>query len=336
MSPSQFRETTSIKIQRARDALRRSMRTFFTERGYLEVETPVLVQCPGTEVHLNYFETNWQDYSGKKHLGFLRTSPEIHMKQLLADGAERIFQLARCFRNGGELSSWHHPEFTMLEWYRTAIGFEEFMDETTELLKFTNQEFIRLGLGGVQLPAVIERMSIYDAFQRFVGIELIDGDPDLAKKARSIGNISVRPDDDFETSYFKLLLDLVEPEFEKMGVVLVYDFPPSQAALSRVVDNRAKRFEIYFGRTELCNAFWELTDKDENLKRLRESNLLRRAAGKTVPLEDQGFELALNKGIPECCGNALGFDRWLSILLGAGNLSNAVPFRNCAPFLADE
>jgi lysyl-tRNA synthetase class 2 len=332
MSSSEYTGLKSIEIQIARDALRQAIRKFFVERSYLEVETPILVPCPGTEVHLNYFETYWRDYSDNPHLSFLRTSPEIHMKQLLADGAKRIFQFARCFRNGGELSLWHHPEFTMLEWYRTSIGFEEFMDETVELMKFTNQEFIRLGLGGVQLPDKIERISIFEAFRRFVGIELIDGDVDLAKKARSIGNISVRPDDDFETAYFKLLLDLVEPALENLGMVLVYDFPPSQAALSKVVDGRAKRFEIYFGRTELCNAFWELTDSAENLRRMRESDQMRRAAGRTVPLTDAGFEGALKTGIPECCGNALGFDRWLSILLGHQDLSRAVPFRNVAPF----
>jgi lysyl-tRNA synthetase class 2 len=318
---------TPRELQTLRNVLKDSIREFFASRGFIEVETPIAVLSPGTEVHLNYFETKWNDYRNQSHPLFLRSSPELHMKQLLAQGSGNIFQFATCFRNGGEYSHWHHPEFTMLEWYDTGATYTEFMDQTVDLLRYTAAAFAERGFAVPQLPDQFAVWSVFDAFAKFAGIELQDGDPNFAAKARAEGIISVRPDDDFETAYFKVLLDRVEPELSKLGAVILHEFPPSQAALSVVEGGRAKRFEIYVGRVELCNAFLELTDEGENLRRYTETGRLRGLAGKPIPAIDPGFAAALKQGIPRACGNALGFDRWFAMLIGADRIDSVIPFR---------
>ena len=117
-----------------RNALQKNLRFFFEEHDYIEVETPIAVRSPGTEIHLDYFKTTWQDYQKSNHPLWLRSSPEIHMKQLLKEDFSGIFQIAKCFRNLGECSLWHHPEFTMLEWYKKEITFQDYILETENLL----------------------------------------------------------------------------------------------------------------------------------------------------------------------------------------------------------
>ncbi|MCX6106508.1 MAG: EF-P lysine aminoacylase EpmA [Proteobacteria bacterium] len=308
--------------QRAR--LKRAIRDFFGARDYLEVDTPIAVKCPGTEVHLRYFKTNWADYDGSQHQLYLRSSPELHMKQLLAMGAgmERIFQIAPCFRNGGELAEWHRPEFGMLEWYESGLSFTGLIDQTEALLHATHSA---LG-SGLSIPQRLPRVSVAEAFERWAGVTLIDGDPELALKGTAAGAVSLRDDDDFETAFFKILIERIEPGLASLGAAVLYDYPASQAALAIVRDGCAKRFEIYFGRVELCNGFEELLDAGTNQERIRESNLKRVQLGYEVPEEDRNFYDALRKGLPPCSGNALGFDRWLALLCQASSLNEVTPF----------
>ena len=333
-----------------RAALKGSIREFLGLRGSVEIDTPVLVVCPGVEVHLGYFCTSWVDHRGSAHPLFLRSSPELHMKQALSLGLTKIFQLAACFRNGGELSPWHHPEFTMLEWYEAGVGFHEFIDQTEELLRFTREQLASRFPGRValRLPGRFVRMRVEDAFREFAGIALVDRDPELARKAKGIGSVS--DGDDFETAYFKLLVDVVEPGIERLGGVVLHDYPPSQAVLSRVEGGWAKRFEFYLEGVELCNGFLELTDPGENRRRVLEALDRRRSEaggvlpgqrpsepgtrGETgsVPIPDEEFFRALDAGIPPCAGNALGFDRWLALLLGERGIARVIPFRKGGVF----
>ncbi|MBM4251446.1 MAG: EF-P lysine aminoacylase GenX [Deltaproteobacteria bacterium] len=305
---------------KARARLKAAIRDFFAERDYLEADTPIAVTTPGIEVHLRYFKTAWVDHSGQAHPLYLRSSPEIHMKKLLAAGADRIFQLAPCFRNWGETSDWHHPEFTMLEWYEVGLSFHGLIDQTEALIRSC-----RNALGShLKLPAKIERISVFEAFERWVGVSLIDEDQALAAKGIRAGAVSLRDDDDFETAFFKLLLERVEPGIEALGAAVLYDYPESQAALATVRDGTAKRFEIYIGRVELCNGFEELLDADANAARIRSSLQRRAQLGYEVPEEDQAFYAALRRGIPACSGNALGFDRLLALLLGQNKLVSLI------------
>jgi lysyl-tRNA synthetase class 2 len=312
-----------------RDKLRRETRSFFVQRGYLEVETPILTRCPGTEVYLNYFSTEWIDHSSTKHPLFLRSSPELHMKRLLARGIHQAFQLAPCFRNHGELSPWHHPEFTMLEWYQKSLSYDGLIRETEDYLRQTADAMASdTGLDPKNiLPRTFKKIKVFDAFEEFAGIKLFDQDPDLAAKARAAGVISVRSDDDFDTAYFKTLIEKIEPAIMAHDGCILMDYPPSQAALSVVENGVAQRFEYYVGRVELCNGFYELTGEKANRERIGAALRERVKQGNTPVPEDEQFYQDMASFTEPCAGNALGFDRWLALLCGQSNLSSAITFQ---------
>ncbi len=320
-----------LQFWAARAALKDSIRTFFNKHDYLELDTPTMVDAPGMEVHLDYFTTEWIDLHAKRHTKYLQSSPELLMKRALCQGATRIYQLAKCFRNHGEYSEWHQPEFTMLEWYETGLSYRDCMTQTENLLRETHAYLTsRFDLENpLKLPAQqLPRLSVAEAFAEFAGVELSDLDPELAAKARAAGCLSVRPTDDFETAFFKILIEKVEPRLAAFGAVILCDYPASMAVLARVEDGVAQRFEIYVGRVELCNAFAELADPRENLRRWQDANQHRQRLGKPTIAPDQEFldDLA-NKGLPACSGNALGFDRWLALILGHRDLNKVIPFR---------
>lgn len=319
---------TPAEVHRARSVLRRSMRKQFEAWGYLEVDTPSLVTTPGTEVHLGYFATEWRDHKNVGHPFFLRSSPEIHLKKVLATGLPKVFEIAECFRNEGELGPIHRPAFTMLEFYEAGISFADFVTRTEELMRGCARDFYTEfpDCPRLDLAAAFPHFTVHEAFSKFAGIELSDMDPTLAAKAMAAGVNAVRADDDFETAYFKVQMECIEPELAKFPAAVLWDYPPSQAALSRIEGGVAKRFEIYLGRVELCNGFYELLDAKENRQRIRDANLRRKQLGKAVPYEDEAFYLALSGGLPECCGNALGFDRLLMALVGADTLDQVMPF----------
>lgn len=318
------------QLLKARQLLQNHIHRFFQEQDYLSVDAPLAVITPGTEVHLNYFATSWQDHRLQAHPLYLRSSPELHLKQALSWGIDRVYHLGKCFRNHGEISAWHHPEFTMLEYYQSGISLPAFMRLTEELIR---SAALALGpLTKLVLPPSFSSISMYEAFSRWAGIELLDQDPDLAAKAMAKGYPSIRADDDFETSYFKILIDVIEPELTKHEAIFVHDYPPSQAALARVKNGRAQRFELYLGGVELCNAFDELLSPEENRQRLKTSNAQRRALGSYPLPEDEDFLQALQSGLKDCCGNALGFDRLLALLMGLPGIGPLIPFRGNRPY----
>lgn len=332
------RQLTPKHIFQCRSQLKNTIRNFFQRQEYEEVDTPIVVPCPGTEIHLNYFSTQWQDYKGSSHRLWLRSSPELHMKQVLAMGLDKIFQLAPSFRNHGELGKWHSPEFLMLEWYEVGITFADLIQQTIELLRKTQMEFYTvfpIYKGGVKLPRDFPTFSIQEAFSKFASLDLIDQDPHLARKAKAAGVISVNADDGFETAFFKILLEKIEPAIKLLEAAVLYDYPPSQAALAKIENGVAKRFEIYIQGVELCNGFWEQLDAAENRSRIAASNCLRRQQEREVCLEDEYFYQALSQGIPSACGNALGFDRWLALLMNCDSLSCTNPFFGQKPFSQD-
>lgn len=319
-------QLTPAVVYQARSDLKTIIRSFFKDRGYTEIDTPLVVPQPGTEVHLDYFETSWLDFQGNLHLRYLRSSPELHLKQALSHGMERVYNLGKCFRNGGEASAWHNPEFTMLEWYESHITYEAFMEQTDTLVRYCWEGMMEKGYRTAPLPSATTRLSVADAFSSIVGIKLEDRDPKLSQKAADAGYLSVRSTDDFETAFFKLLLDVVEPELKKMAAVFLYDYPPSQAALAKVDGLVAKRFELYLDGVELCNGFSELLDPEENRNRLETAQEARRSLMKPVPPVDSHFLEALTAGLPPCCGNALGFDRLLAIILNCQDMRDIIPF----------
>lgn len=313
-----------------RHHLKRITRDFFYNREYREVDTPIITVCPGTEVHLQYFDTAWEDLAGNRYKRYLRSSPELHMKRLAAYGNSKIFQLGACFRNRGELGPWHNPEFFMLEWYHVGQTYLGLITETEEYLRESADQMATItGRNPDQfLPKRFQKITVSDAFKEFAQVTLIDGDESLADQAIASGVISVQPSDDFETAFFKTLIEKVEPALERFGGCVLYDYPPSQAALAVVDAGRACRFEFYVGRVELCNGFYELTGEQANRIRAREAQKCRERFGyDAIPLDDDFFT-DMAKFTSPCAGNALGFDRWLSLLCGSENLNSAILFRD--------
>lgn len=317
-----------MNYQRERSLLKRIIRSYFDNKDFLEVETPIAVISPGTEQYLRYFKTEWVNYHGEGHSAWLRSSPELHMKQLLADGHDRIYQIATCYRNHGELSDWHHPEFQMLEWYEKDLSFDDFISQTEDFLKETKREFdTKSKQSNLALPKLFSKFSVHELFEHF-SIELVDRDPDLPMKAKQASVQSITDNDDFHSAYFKVFLEKIEPLLARENACIVYDYPASQAALAAIEGNVAKRVEFYVKGVELSNGFKECLSWNENLTRYRETMHLRKNDRIETPEEDPNFFEALRRGIPPCCGNALGFDRWLALLLGLESIAKIIPFRN--------
>jgi lysyl-tRNA synthetase class 2 len=308
-----------------------AVRAFFAANGFVEVETPCLQVSPGLEPHLQAFATGLRDpWGGAEVPLYLHTSPEFTMKKLLVAGVPRPWQMARVFRNA-ERSATHHPEFTMLEWYRAGGTLDELMADTEELTRACARaagvERLRRGTAECDPFAPWERLSVAQAFERHAGIDVLATAPDpwapdrdaLARAAAGIG-VSVSPSDSWEDVFFKVMLDRIEPHLGYGRPTILHSYPVSMAALSRPspVDPRvAERFEAYGCGVELCNAFGELTDPAEQRRRFAaDMDLKQRLYGERYPI-DEDFLAALEHGMPDSAGIALGFDRLVMLLAGA-------------------
>ncbi len=308
---------------RQKNFLIKKTQEFFESRSYISVTTPMLVECPGNEVHLQYFETIYDTNYNSLEKFFLRTSPEMHMKELLGQGADKIFQIGACFRNRGELGDWHNPEFSMLEWYNTSQTFEEMVEETHLFIKYLASALKEQNFPSPLSDIVQQeplKISVKEAFLQFAYLDLIDADPDLAEQAIEQNISLVKKDDDFETAFFKILLDRIEPALKNLNYVCLYDYPASQAALSKIENGFAKRFEFYLHGIELCNAFLELWDKEENKKRFEYANRERQKLAYTIVNAPPRFFDAFDRKLSSVCGNALGLDRLCALLMGKRKL----------------
>ncbi len=320
-----------------RAAILGAIRLYFLERGFDEVETPALQISPGLEPHLKAFATTLEDPLGGGQPLYLHTSPEFAMKKLLAAGLPRIFQIARVFRNG-ERGAWHHPEFTMLEWYRAWEGTAELMDDCAGLLRASltaiGAETCQRGELCCDPFADWERLTVAEAFERDAGIDLLATAPDplapdrdrLAAAARGI-DLHVSEFDRWDDIFFRILLERIEPKLGIGRPTLLTDYPVSLAALSRVhpEDSRlAERFELYVCGVELANAFGELTDPVEQRRRFdADMTLKAKLYGERYPI-DEDFLAALDYGLPDCAGIALGVDRLVMLAVGADRIDDVL------------
>ncbi len=297
-------------IAKEREIVNNTIRSFFSSRGYIEVETPIVVRSPGMEPNLVPFETTVIEPDKTCHAVALITSPEYSMKKLLGLGMDKIFTLTKVFRNEEELglstgsgSSTHNPEFTMLEWYQQGADYQTCMDETEALVKAVCPNLP---------PDPFRRIRIVDLFAQ-AGLDL--------EHLEHVG------DDTDSDAFHRSFLNKIEPN---LGVdpVFVYDYPIYQASLSRLTaDGKyGERFELYVDGLELCNAFTELTDVDEQRRRFIEEAEERRALGKTVfPLDEELLRLLPNIQNPSY-GNALGIDRLHMIAFGAKSIEDVMLF----------
>jgi lysyl-tRNA synthetase class 2 len=295
-----------------------SIRSFFKSRGFHEVETPLFVRHPGMEPYLEVFATTWRTALGQSYSGFLTTSPEYAMKKLLAAGIGPIFQVCKSFRNGEEVSPRHNPEFTILEWYRPNADYLELMVDCEGLFRATARE-LDPGYAGswryqgrsVDLESPWERLSVAQAFTRYADVDLEQGQLALVDAARAKG-YTLTEDTTWEQAFHQILLNEIEPKLGRDRPTILYEYPIELAALARPSPRDARyaeRFELYVAGLEMANAFGELTDPAEQLRRLQVEQAERRALGKTAYDLDEDFINALKAGLPRSAGIALGVDR---------------------------
>lgn len=322
---------------RMRNRIRNAIRICLEDRGLTEVETPALQFSPGLEPNLTAFATDLVG-AGKGHTRrlYLHTSPEFAMKKLLVGGAGSIYQFARTFRNA-ERSSTHHPEFTMLEWYRTGKGYQALIEDCGALLRAVAQaseiDCFRWQ-GQDAMPGPLEILTVADAFSQYTGLDLmksipVPSQPDvtaLVAMAHSIG-IRTSSDDDWDDVFFRIFLDRIESHLGHPRPTILIDYPIHMAALARPKpeDERfAERFELYICGLELANAFGELTDPKEQRRRFeRDRKIRKRRLGEAYPM-DEDFLKALEFGLPESAGIALGFDRLVMLATGATQIEDVL------------
>jgi lysyl-tRNA synthetase class 2 len=297
----------------ARAGLLNTIRTFFSERKVLEVETPLLSRAGNSDPNIQSIST---DGSPKR---FLRTSPEYSMKRLLAAGFRDIYELGRVFR-AGEKGRFHNPEFTMLEWYRRGMGYLDLASEVSVLIRFCGQ--------GQFDDWPEQRITYRDLFLEHTGLDPfncteIDLSTAAAERGIHAGSLE-------HQEWLDLMLgQVIEPALPGETITIIHDFLPGQAALARIRPDDppvAERFEVYLGQMELANGYQELTDGNEQLERFERERKLRQARGEEVAPIDHGLIEALRHGLPQCSGVALGVDRLLMSLLKLEHMDSVLAF----------
>lgn len=320
----------------ARNRITRAFRAWFEAEGFEEVETATLQVSPGAEAHLHAFATEALTTAGEASTLYLHTSPEFACKKLLAAGEEKIFSLSKVWRNR-ERGPLHHPEFTMLEWYRTRAPYQALMDDCAVLLALAAETAgtRRFDFRGMACDpfAQPERLTVAQAFDRHAGVDLLasvaaDGTTDrdaLAAAARDAG-IRVAEDDGWADVFSRIIVEKVEPRLGEGRPTILCEYPIPEAALARPKpgDPRvAERFELYACGVELANAFGELTDAAEQRRRFEaEMDEKARVYGERHPV-DEDFLAALEH-MPEASGSALGFDRLVMLTTGARRIDDVL------------
>jgi lysyl-tRNA synthetase class 2 len=320
----------------ARNRIEAAVRGEFADKGFLMVDPPGLQRSPGNETHLHAFATTLIGEDGTAETRYLHTSPEFSMKKLLAAGETKIASLGHVWRNR-ERTPTHHPEFTMLEWYRVGEPYGAVMDDCVRLIR------LAAGTAGTRTIAwkgrscdpfaAPERLSVGDAFARHAGIDLLatvraDGTADAAALAAQMAarGIAVPADRSWSYLFTRILTERIEPELGNGRITILDRYPASEAALARRTDDDprvAERFEIYVAGVELANGFGELTDAAEQRRRFEiEMAEKERLYGERYPLDDDF--LAALAIMPEACGVALGFDRLAMLASGARRIDDVV------------
>lgn len=307
-----WKPSASLDDLRKRSVLLAKIRAFFTERGYLEVQTPIMAQFGVTDPYLSNIPATFRD-----QIYALQTSPEYHMKRLLAAGSGPIFQLNQAFRDD-ELGRWHNPEFTMLEWYQLNVDHLTLLKEVEALVRSI-----------LMCPPFLLK-TYREAFLACCGLEPFTATLTELRECLSRYDLAsvLSPDEEDRDQYLFLLMShVVEPSFKALEApVAIVDFPPSQASLAKVVGGVAERFEIYYQGVELANGFHELTDAVLQRARFDEDNMRRRANQRSEIPFDKHFLQALAHGLPDCSGVALGVDRLIAFALGKASISEVLAF----------
>lgn len=313
---AQWQPSADFSVIARRASLLADIRQYFAQCQVLEVETPLLASAPVSDPHIEAIQA-FHHHRDDAYL-YLQTSPEFAMKRMLAAGSGPIYQICKAFRRG-EQGSRHNPEFTMLEWYRPGFSLAELADELVAV--------IRLALGAVP----VQTLSYREVFLEHCGL-----DPHAASatalRACAVERIDIGFDSDDRDLWLQLLMSsVVEPALVADQITIVDDFPASQAALAKVaVDQQgvtvARRFEAFYGGMELANAYDELLDPRELVRRIRDDHRARAAAGQTMPPIDRHLLKAMTAGLPNCAGVAVGLDRLLMLCCERSSIDQVLSF----------
>ena len=319
----------------ARGRIQAALRAWFAAHDFVEVETAALQVSPGNETHLHAFLTELISPGGEGRALYLRTSPEFACKKLLAAGERRIVDFARAFRNR-ERGALHHPEFTLLEWYRAEEPYKTLMDDGAALIAEAaraagTQEFSFRGKT-IDPFAAPERVTVGQAFADHAGIDLLAtveggyGDRVALATAAGKAGVAVAADDTWGDIFSRILAERVEPHLGVGRATILYEYPLPLAALARAKpgsDQVAERFELYACGVELANAFGELTNVAEQRARFETAMAEKaRIHGERYPL-DEDFLAALAQ-MPPASGIALGFDRLVMLATGAPHIEQVI------------
>ncbi|VFP78796.1 Elongation factor P--(R)-beta-lysine ligase [Candidatus Erwinia haradaeae] len=317
-----WRPSASLHNLIQRSITIKKIRHFFSKQNILEVETPSMSKYTVTDVHLSPFQTHFKPPGWTKQKNKLRlwliTSPEYHMKRLLAAGSGAIYQLSRSFRNE-EMGRYHNPEFTILEWYQPGYDMHHLMHEVDQLLQFILD----------CKPA--EFLSYQEAFLRYLKIDpLLENINNLSKAAKTLGASHFTQNNANRNALLQLLFtNGIENKIGQEKPIFIYNFPADQAGLA-VISSKdfrvAERFEVYFKGIELANGFRELTDSHEQQKRFEKDNKKRSSINLPTHPIDTYLLNALESGMPDCSGVAVGVDRLIMIALKANTLSEVIAF----------
>lgn len=322
-------------IAEKRKKLTGKIREFFDETKFLEVETPIMTPMPGMEPHLNPFETKFIDLQGNSLPLYLNTSPELQMKKLLGAGFGNIYNITKVFRNGEIGGGRHNPEFTMLEWYRTNADYKNLMEDCENLIvklakTLGHATSLTFGPNKVPLSKPWTRSSVKELFRKYCEIDL-EKNKDyktFTKTAKKHGH-NIAACKDWDEIFYKIFLNGIEPKLGFNKPIFVYDYPSSQAALSKKKKNNpfwAERFELYIAGNEIANAYSELTDSREQRARLMEEQTLRRKLHKPAFHIDEEFLTGLESITTPCAGIALGVDRLFMVLLDKSAIEEVLLF----------
>ncbi|MCA1714992.1 MAG: EF-P lysine aminoacylase GenX [Gammaproteobacteria bacterium] len=325
-----WRPTAELGALRLRAGLNALIRTFFAERGVLEVETPVLSRAGNSDPNIASFSLQFSGRcGGGPRTRWLRTSPEFALKRLLAAGIGDCYELGRAFRDG-EAGARHNPEFTMLEWYRLGWDHQRLIDEAAMLVQAA---LVLCGRG-----AQLQRCSFRELYRTRLGLDPFRAGIDELRKA--LGDVQIDSQGLGRDDWLDLLMThRLQPAFPDDQLLAVYDYPASQCALARIRERGgnddggreddsplAERFELYLGPLEIANGYHELGDATEQRTRFHRDVERRQARGHDAPPLDEHLLSALAHGLPDCAGVALGVDRLLMAMLGTDRIAEVLAF----------
>ena len=326
MTPEQstFQCTASLETLRRRSQLLQQIRSFFEDRQFIDVDTPLLSRDTVIDRYIEPVEvsrSNVVEGAGTEATVFLQTSPEFAMKRLLACGATAIYQICKAFRKS-ETGRRHNPEFTMLEWYRVGDDLEAGMKLLADFTKHVFES------------RPVESISYRDAFLQFASVDPFEASIEqlhLACSSHGIDTIAFQDDSDRDSWLNLIMSEIVEPQLGKPNPQIVFHWPASQAALAQVCTSSdgikvAERFELFVNGIELANGYHELTDADELAAHNQTVNQQRASDGHAVLPEKSFLLQAMRHGLPQCSGVALGVDRLLMVLLEKKTIDDVIAF----------